>query len=427
VRFSAGLCALVSRPGLFPSGPANEVDSDEESPVIQKSLGTIAAADIQGLVADRTPEGRTIEFKRDLPGTRDSDRKEFLADVSSFVNALGGDLIFGVDEQGGVAVAADGLNVSNIDAEVLRLDEMIRSGISPRIVGCHTQVVPGLAKGPAVVVRIPRGWNGPHAISFQQDFRFYSRSTNGKFRMDATDVRDAVLAAGSIEQRIRSFRSERVARIVADETPVPLTGTKRIAIHLVPFAAFSSRPAVDLLNIAERSELMQPFYADGGWSAPTFNIDGLYTSAGAGNTENYSYLQIDRAGRIEAAESWMIPSIDPARYPDSIPSERFPSELFAAVTRALRLYELLDVPSPYAVMVSILGAKGVVLALDVFRFRSPLRPLDRDALFLPEVIINDRPVDVPAVLHPLLDALWQSLGLKTSTEYDEYGARKPRR
>lgn len=395
--------------------------------MIHKPLGTVAAADIQRLVADRTPEGRSIEFKRDLPGTRDSDRKEFLADVSSFANALGGDLIFGVEEKDGVAAAADGLTVSNIDAEVLRLDEMLRSGISPRIVGCQTLVVPGLTKGPAVVVRIPRSWNGPHAVSFQQDFRFYSRSTNGKFRMDASDVRDAVLAAGSVEQRIRLFRSERVARIVADETPVPLTGTKRIAIHLVPFAAFGSRPAVDLLKVAERSELMQPFYAEGGWSAPTFNIDGLYTNAGAGNAENYSYLQIDRAGRIEAAESWMIPSIDPARYPDSIPSGRFPMELFETVARGLRLYEVLDVPAPYAVMVSILGAKGVVLGLDVFRLRSPLRPLDRDALFLPEVIINDRPVDVPAVMRPLLDALWQSFGMKACTEYDEHGAWNPRR
>ncbi len=395
--------------------------------MIPKPLAAIAAADIQGLATERTPEGRSIEFKRELPGVKDSDRKEFLADVSSFANALGGDLIFGVEEKDGVAAAADGVVVANIDAEVLRLEEMIRSGISPRIVGCHAQVVPGLAKGPGVVIRIPRSWNGPHAISFQQDFRFYSRSTKGKFRMDASDVRDAVLAAGSIDERIRLFRAERVARIVADETPVPLTGTKRIAIHVAPFAAFVSRSSVDLLKAAECSDLMQPFYAEGGWSAPTFNIDGIYTSAGASGAENYSYLHLDRAGRIESTESWMIPSMDPARYPDSIPSGRFPRELFDTVGRALRLYELLDVPTPYAVMVSILGAKGVVLGLDEFRFRSPLRPLDRDALFLPEVVINDRPVDVPTVMRPLLDALWQSFGMKACTEYDDQGKWKPRR
>jgi hypothetical protein len=123
----------------------------------------------------------------------------------------------------------------------------------------------------------------------------------------------------------------------------------------------------------------------------------------------------------------MIPSVDPSRYPDAIPSGRFPNELFQTVSRALHLYELLDIPPPYAVMVSILGAKGAVLATDSFRFRSPLRPLDRDALLLPEVVINDRPVDIPAVMRPLLDALWQSFGMKGCTEYNENGQWTPRR
>lgn len=392
--------------------------------MISKPLAEITAADIQRLVTERTPEGRSIEFKRELPDSKDSDRKEFLADVSSFANALGGDLIFGVEEKDGVAAAAHGLAVGNIDAEVLRLDEMIRSGISPRIVGWQTQVVSGLAKGPAVVIRVPRSWNGPHAISFQRDFRFYSRSTYGKFRMDASDVRDAVLAVGSIDDRIRLFRSDRVARIVADETPVPLTGTKRIAIHIAPFAAFVSRPAVDLLQVADHSDLMQPFNSSG-WSAPTFSVDGIYTYGAAFGAENYAYFQLDRAGRIETVESSMIPSIDP-KYPHAIPSGVFPTELFNAVERALRLYDLLEILPPYAVMVSILGAKGAVLWMDVVNLGSPLRPLDRDALLLPEVVINDRPVDVPAVMRPLLDVLWQSFGMKRCTEYSEDGQWKPR-
>jgi hypothetical protein len=244
-------------------GATDEVRFSRGGFVIAKPLAAIAAADIQALVTEGTPEGRSIEFKRELPGAKDSDRKELLADVSSLANAVGGDLIFGVAEMDGVAASAEGVVVANIDAEVLRLDEMIRSGISPRIVGCHTHVVPGLVRGPAVVIRVPRSWNG------------------------------------------------RLARVIADETPVPLAGTKRIAIHIAPFAAFVGRSAVDLLKAAARSDLMQPFYSEGGWSAPTFNIDGIYTYAGGGGAENYAYLQMDRAGRIESVESWMIPSMDP--------------------------------------------------------------------------------------------------------------------
>jgi len=165
--------------------------------LIQKTLTAITAADIQRLVDEATPEGRSFEFKRQLPGGSDGDKKEFLADVSSFANAIGGDLIYGIEERQGIAAAAEGVTTTNLDADLLRLDEMIRSGINPRIVGCQVWPVPGLPKGPAILIRVPRSWQGPHIVSYQREFRFYSRSTNGKFRMDASDVREAVLNTGT--------------------------------------------------------------------------------------------------------------------------------------------------------------------------------------------------------------------------------------
>jgi predicted HTH transcriptional regulator len=147
--------------------------------MLQKPLSAITAVDIVQLATEGTPEGRTIEFKRDLPGSKDLDRKEFLADVSSFANAIGGDIIYGVEEKDGKAARALGLAITNADAELLRLDQMIRSGISPRLAGCQLQAVDGLPNGPAILIRIPRSWQGPHIVGFQQDFRFYSRNTNG--------------------------------------------------------------------------------------------------------------------------------------------------------------------------------------------------------------------------------------------------------
>ena len=55
---------------------------------------TITEADLQALVADRETEGKTLDYKRDLVGQSDPERKEFLYDASSFANTLGGDLVF---------------------------------------------------------------------------------------------------------------------------------------------------------------------------------------------------------------------------------------------------------------------------------------------------------------------------------------------
>jgi predicted HTH transcriptional regulator len=66
--------------------------------MIPKPLDHITEADLQALISDAVPEGRTIEYKRALPGNSDGEKKEFLADISSFANTSGGDLIYGMDE-----------------------------------------------------------------------------------------------------------------------------------------------------------------------------------------------------------------------------------------------------------------------------------------------------------------------------------------
>lgn len=68
-------------------------------------------------------EGREIEFKRELPGRSAAEGKEFLSDVWSFVNAGGGDLLYGIEAISGVAVGVPGVAVA--DAELLRLDSVI--------------------------------------------------------------------------------------------------------------------------------------------------------------------------------------------------------------------------------------------------------------------------------------------------------------
>jgi len=78
--------------------------------MILKLLNAITEEDLQSLITNGVAEGRTIDYKRDLPGNSDGDKKEFLADVSSFANTGGGDLVFGMDEAGGLPtrIARDG-------------------------------------------------------------------------------------------------------------------------------------------------------------------------------------------------------------------------------------------------------------------------------------------------------------------------------
>ena len=59
--------------------------------MLPQHFDAIDKDDIERLVANNVAEGRTLDFKEELPGSSDNDKKEFLFDVSALANAQGGD------------------------------------------------------------------------------------------------------------------------------------------------------------------------------------------------------------------------------------------------------------------------------------------------------------------------------------------------
>jgi predicted HTH transcriptional regulator len=111
-----------------------------------------------------------VEYKRETYGGNDEQRKEFLADVSSFANSQGGDLIIGMVADQGVPTAFHPL-MGDADAERLRLEAMARDGLQPRIIGLQTQAVPLSGGGSVLIVRVPKSPLPPHRIGFKNTNR----------------------------------------------------------------------------------------------------------------------------------------------------------------------------------------------------------------------------------------------------------------
>ena len=68
-------------------------------------LNKITEADLSNLISNGIPESPVIDYKRDTYENSDKGKREFLADVSSFANTIGGDIIIGMDEEGALPTA----------------------------------------------------------------------------------------------------------------------------------------------------------------------------------------------------------------------------------------------------------------------------------------------------------------------------------
>lgn len=212
--------------------------------MIPRPLDAVTATDLQSLIDNEVSENRTIEYKLTLPKSSEGDKKEFLADISSFANAGGGDLLYGVSAKEGIPESIPGLVDFNEDAERLRLESSIREGIAPRISGIQLKAISGFRDGPMLIIRVPKSWISPHMVTFKGSSRFFSRNSAGKFHMDVTELRLAFEMAGDLPERIRRWRDERLGRIVANEGPISLPATARFVVHIIPFDSFTKSLAI---------------------------------------------------------------------------------------------------------------------------------------------------------------------------------------
>src|SRR6185437_3977888 len=146
--------------------------------MIPKPSNEITEADIQEIKANGVPEGNDIEYKRELPGTSDEQKREFLADVSSFANTGGGDITEIV-----------GLSSCDFDVEILSLQNLMRDGVAPRMHASLHLVT--CAVGNLLIARIERSWNRPHRVTFRGHDKFYARNSAGKFPLDVGQLRTA--------------------------------------------------------------------------------------------------------------------------------------------------------------------------------------------------------------------------------------------
>lgn len=185
-------------------------------PLQDKPLDSIVEGDLQRLITTKLAEQRTLDHKRELPGSLDQVKVELRADASSFANASGGYLIFGMGARKGIPVDLCGVEADDPDGEILRMESTIKDGVRPRVQGIVSHALTLASGRKVIIIYIPRSWSAPHMTMNTKNWgRFYSRNSAGKYELDIGEIHSSFLRSDTITELIRTFRAEPLAKIVA--------------------------------------------------------------------------------------------------------------------------------------------------------------------------------------------------------------------
>ncbi len=314
-------------------------------------LDKITEQHLRDLIETGARESLYIDYKRETYARDDAARKEFLADICSFANAVGGDIVIGMAENAGVPSEITPFT-GDANQERLRREGMARDGIEPRIIGLAVHLVP-VSGGVVFVIRVPKSDYPPHRVKFQGSNRFYARSSGGKNEPDIGELRNLFLAAPHLAERIRAFRRERIARIAAGETPVALSGETpgRAVLHVVPYSAFGGSDPYLIRKLEKNWQFFPPFARE--W--PTHhavNFDGFVTLSNYSEDapEHASYCQIFRNGALET-----VKYINSEEVHSGNAFNSFKAGILTSVADLTKALAHCDVAPPYVVMFSLLN------------------------------------------------------------------------
>jgi len=407
--------------------------------MIHKNLDSITKEDIDALIDNEVQEQRTLDYKesfpKSIPGKAEEAKKEFRADVTSFANAAGGDIVYGIAETkdngkktGKYEVKGLGNDV-NFDDEKSRLEQILRSGIEPQIPGGVRFSAPIIMSGDArvLVMRIPKSWASPHLVrpSSEKVFRVHTRNNTGKYSLDSSEIRSAFLASADIADRIRQFRDERLSRIIAGETPVSLEDNPKVVLHVVPYSAFDVQSNIDPNAMCDQGNHLIPPVGNT-WDK-RFNLDGFVTYNPPGDSgRSYCYCQVFRSGEIEYVDAFIL------NYPDSgkLAANGLEKDIIRLVNNFMSAYQALDTQPPAVVLLTLLGVRGYEISDTPDPVGIPSTEshfIDRDNLLLPDILVEDFQCDqahVAKLLKPAFDALWNASNYPGSVNYDEQGEYK---
>ncbi|MEV0307817.1 AlbA family DNA-binding domain-containing protein [Nonomuraea fuscirosea] len=192
--------------------------------------GAIEYHHLELLSSGQIGEAEDLEYKRELYGNGDSQRRELCKDVAALANTRGGLLVVGIQENDqGRAIALSDVSLS--DAEATRMHQTIGSGVHPlptfEIIPVENPATPGAG---CYVIVVAAGPRQPYAVAVNDGYRYPRRIGMTIGYLTEPEIETAYRRRDSV-RRDQAARAHEVEEAIIRRLP---TDRPWVMVSLVP-------------------------------------------------------------------------------------------------------------------------------------------------------------------------------------------------
>jgi hypothetical protein len=387
-------------------------------------LNSLTAVHLHELVARARPEDMTLEYKESLDLNGTEQKKEFLRDITAFLNAHGGLIIYGIPEsrdadgaKTGLPEELRGFEIWSSEDDIKRqLDQIVRDGIDePVPAGLDLEVINVEDDRYAIIIRIPKSFRAPHKVTLQNEHRFYQRTTAGRAPMSAAQIKDSVLASETYLERARGF---------VDKQEQP--GQTAAALYVVPLSSPGNYLEVSDEAIAER---LEDFLLPGYRYPPRLGycLEGLRLTPEGAELPRFTFF---REGAVEFIYSAPPPTVGMNGDEARLIHWFIEPSLIRALDQSLALFREGLLHMPAAIFLCLWGVNGKRL----YTGDPPMDQMEeevRDIHPIPwreigpfETMVMNSGTNPGTLLRPLFDVLWNASGHPRCPSYNDDGSHR---
>src|SRR6266568_890518 len=257
-------------------------------------LELVQHADLMALISNQVPEAFDLDFKSEMYGPTDKDRRDAATDVAALANTAGGLLVLGIEEDDQArATAAPGLELSEADER--RIRQIVGSQVVPMPVLDVLRVEdpdrPGYG---LVLIAVPRSPLAPHAVVVNDGLRYPRRNGATTRYLSEPEVADAYRERFAAPRR----QADRASEVETDALGRLATTEDQawVVVSLVPDLAGSLVINQAALSAA-RDELMgrQPLIMPTslGWRRVSIGRHRILADGSMDNSRRARFLSAD--------------------------------------------------------------------------------------------------------------------------------------